>query len=97
MVGRERAHHDASAAKRDERAAVAGERVDEIRYIGLGALETVWANILGKHRARDVNRYHDVTRARHRLFHRLSPLRPRRGKKREEKPRDDACSLKSGD
>ena len=97
MVGRERTHHDAGAAKRDERTTVAGKRVNQIGDIGLGALEAVWPHVFGKHRARHVYRNHDIARARHRLLHRLAPLRPRRGKKREEKPRDDACRLQSGD
>ena len=97
VVGRERTNYDTGAAKRDERAAITGKRVNEVGDGVLGAFKTIWTNVLGKHRARHVDRYDDIARARHCLLHRLSPLRPRSGEEREEKPTNDACRLQSGD
>ena len=97
VVGSERTHRDAGAAERDERAAVAFERVDEVCDVGLRALEAVGPDVLREHGARDVDRDDDVARAGYGLLHRLAPLRTRRGEEREEESDDDARRLKSGD
>ena len=95
VVGGERTQQHARAAEGDERAAVAVERRDQVREVGLRAFEAVRAHVLREHRARHVERDHDVARADFRLLLRLAPLRTRRGEEDECKPSEQQDGLQA--
>ena len=95
VVGRERADDDAGATERDERAAVAFERVDEIGDVGLRPLKTVRPHVRREHRPRDVDRDDDIARALDRALHRLSPLRTSRGEEHKREPDENESHLET--
>ena len=72
----------------DEGAAVAFERIDEIGDVGLGALKTVRAHVVRKHRPAHVERDHHVAAFRRHLLRAVPPLRTRRRKQAERKTRE---------
>ena len=95
VVRGERTQQHARAAEGDERAAVALKRLHEVRKVRLRALQPVRADVLREHRARHVERDHDVAGADLHLLGRLPPPGTRRRKEDQREPEKQQGGLQA--